>query len=113
MDALVWSADSEINIIKYFIEKGGYTTSNVTVRNAILNGYDDAAVLLVNNGAELGDAILAAIEKKNFNMIKFLIEKGADIDSYTLDNIYMKPEIREYLNQQIEKRNQSNTPHTP
>lgn len=46
-------------------------------------------------------------------MIKFLIEKGADIDSYTLDNIYMKPEIREYLNQQIEKRNQSNTPHTP
>ena len=37
-----------------------------------------------------------SIEKKNFNMIKFLIEKGADIDSYTLDNIYMNPEIREY-----------------
>lgn len=46
-------------------------------------------------------------------MIKFLIEKGADIDSYTLDNIYMNREMREYLNQQIEKRNQSNTPHTP
>ena len=78
---------SDLNITKYLIEKGARINPNALI-NAVKNNRFDHLVYLIKHGGDVNakdddncNLLMLAIVQLNFKMVRFLIDKNADVES--------------------------------